>query len=73
MGFSLTDNPFARLPVSIRARATAIDDAFEDAVIDHPDEEAALLKLKQAITFPKPRLEAELRWLPGMAPAGQTL
>ncbi|WP_312082823.1 hypothetical protein [Brevundimonas sp.] len=69
MGFSLADNPFARLAVSNRARSAAIEDAFEDAVIENPLAEAELLKLKQAITFPKPRLDVELRWLPGLTPA----
>lgn len=69
MAFSLADNPFARLGVSVRARAARIEDAFEDAVIDHPHEETALLKMKQALTFPKPRLENELRWLPDLSPA----
>lgn len=68
MAFSLTENAFARLGVSIRARSDKIDEAFEDAVIDAPALEAALLKTKQEITFPKLRVEAEVRWVIDIAP-----
>ncbi len=69
MAFDLTRNAFARFKVSPRAPVSQIEDAFEDAVIDDPGAEAELIKLKQSITTPKPRLDNELRWLVGMAPA----
>lgn len=68
MAFSLTENAFARLGLSIRARSDKIEEAFEDAVIDAPALEAALLKTKQEITFPKLRVEAEVRWVIDIAP-----
>ncbi|MFA4950050.1 hypothetical protein [Brevundimonas sp.] len=68
VGFSLTENAFARLGVSIRTRSEKIEEAFEDAVIEKPALEAKLLKTKQEITFPKLRLESEVRWLIDMAP-----
>ena len=68
MAFSLTENAFAQLGVSIRSRSDKIDEAFEDAVIDDPASEAALLKIKQAITFPKLRIESEVRWMIDIAP-----
>ncbi|MDI1264715.1 MAG: hypothetical protein PS018_15790 [bacterium] len=64
----MTDNAFARLGVSARARLTKIEEAFEDAVIDAPEAESELLKLKQTLSFPKPRAEAEVRWLLDLAP-----
>lgn len=69
MPFDLTKNAFAFLKVSPRAPLSQIEDAFEDAVIDNPAAESELLKIKQSITTPKPRLDSELRWLVGMAPA----
>lgn len=69
MAFDITRNAFARFGVSPRAPVSQIEDAFEDAVIDDPRAEAELIKLKQSITTPKPRLDNELRWLVGMAPA----
>lgn len=68
MGYSLTDNAFARLRVSARARLNKIEEAFEDAVIDAPEAEGDLLKVKQALSSPKPRLEAEIRWLIDLSP-----
>lgn len=68
MGYSLTDNAFARLRVSARARPNKIEEAFEDAVIDAPEAEDDLLKVKQALSSPKPRLEAEIRWLIDLSP-----
>ncbi|WP_303713897.1 hypothetical protein [Brevundimonas naejangsanensis] len=68
MGYLLTDNAFARLRVSARARLSKIEEAFEDAVIDAPEAEGDLLKVKQALSSPKPRLEAEIRWLIDLSP-----
>jgi hypothetical protein len=69
VAFDITRNAFARFGVSPRAPVSQIEDAFEDAVIDDPGAEAEFVKLKQSITTPKPRLDNELRWLVGMAPA----
>ena len=68
VAFSLTENAFAQLGVSIRSRSDKIDEAFEDAVIDDPASEAALLKIKQDLTFPKLRIESEVRWMIDIAP-----
>lgn len=65
---SLRNNPFAVLRVSPRAKITEIEDAFEDAVIDRPSDEQALLKTKQLLLTPNARLIAELSWLSEVAP-----
>lgn len=68
VSYSLTDNAFARLQVSALARSVTIEEAYEDAVIDNPGTEADLFKVKQALLSPKPRLDAEIRWLIDLSP-----
>lgn len=67
-GFSLKRNPFALLRVSPRAKIAEIEDAFEDAVIERPNDEQVLLKIKQQLLTPNARLIAELSWLSEVAP-----
>lgn len=67
-GFSLKANPFALLRVSPRAKITEIEDAYEDAIIERPDDEQSLLKTKQILLTPNARLFAELSWLSEVAP-----
>lgn len=67
-GFSLKTNPFALLGVSPRAKVAEIEEAFEDAVIDRPEDEQSLLKTKQLLLTPNARLFAELSWLSEVAP-----
>lgn len=68
-GFSLTENPFAILGVSPRAKRNEIEDAFEDALIENPQREQSLLRVKQALLSPPTRLAAEVAWMPEVAPA----
>lgn len=67
-GFSLRTNPFALLKVSPRAKIAEIEDAFEDAVIERPNDEQVLLKIKQLLLTPNARLIAELSWLSEISP-----
>jgi hypothetical protein len=67
--FELTANPFNMLGVSLRARKDEIASALDDALVDPRWSEAALARARQALLVPRPRLEAELSWLPSISPA----
>ncbi len=66
--FSLQANPFALLRVSPRAKIAEIEEAYEDAVVERPDDEQSLLRTKQLLLTPNARLFAELSWLSEVAP-----
>jgi phage tail protein X len=67
--FDLTANPFWLLRTSIRARKQDVIDALEAAVSDDVASEAELLRAQQVILAPHSRLNAELSWLPDLAPS----
>lgn len=69
MGFALQSNPFFGLSASPRDGRERLADLAEEAVeqgrLTRPEAQALL----RALTASRPRLEAELGWLPGIAPA----
>lgn len=67
--FDLTANPFWLLRTSVRARKQDVIDALEAAVSDDVASEAELLRAQQVILAPHSRLNAELSWLPDLAPS----
>lgn len=67
---NLRDNAFYLLGVSPEATAAEVADAFDDAVMDAPTDEAKLQKAKNALAAPKKRLPEELLSLWGV-PAGK--
>ena len=67
--FDITRNPFHLLGTSVRARMAEIASAYEDALAEGRADERALLDAQKQLCTPKPRLNAELSWLPGLAPA----
>src|SRR5687767_4425788 len=67
--FCLAQNPFAVLGLSPRGRVEEIEDAYEDALIERPQEEGELLRRKQELLTPNTRLLAELSWFPEIAPS----
>lgn len=66
---SLVDNPFNLLGVSVRSNRDEIFSAYEDALIAGHHEEAVLQKAQQVLLNPRARLDAELTWMPELAPA----
>src|SRR5437868_4247366 len=66
--FDLRTSPFYVLGVSPRSNGAAIEDAKETAITDGSLSEAEALRLQQVLMAPRPRLEAELAWLLGVAP-----
>jgi hypothetical protein len=66
--FELTTNPFHILSVSLRTRKDDIAAAHDEALADHLWPEAVLWRAQQALLTPKPRLDAELSWLPTISP-----
>jgi|SRR6516162_5356158 hypothetical protein len=66
--FDLRTSPFYVLGVSPRDDRAAIEDAKETAISDGRLSETEALRLQQLLMAPKPRLEAELAWLLGVAP-----
>lgn len=69
VAFDITRNPFHLLGASVRARMDEIADAYEDALANGRADERVLLDAQKQLCTPKPRLSAELSWLPGLAPA----
>ncbi|HEX4004721.1 MAG TPA: hypothetical protein VHX60_00970 [Acidobacteriaceae bacterium] len=67
--FDLVKNPFWLLRTSIRARKQDVLDALESAISDEIAPESELLRAQQIILAPKTRIEAELSWLPDLAPS----
>lgn len=62
------ENPFYVLAVSPQLPKSGIVAAYEDAVLDHPDEKARLAEARQNILISRRRLEWELRWFPETDP-----
>jgi hypothetical protein len=69
VAFDITKNPFHLLGVSMRARMPEIAEAYEDALADGHAPEQVLLDAQKRLCTPKSRLDAELAWLHGLAPA----
>ena len=67
--FTLANNPFWVLGVSVRNTPEEIADAYEDAMLDGRHDEHALLQSQQQLAGPRTRLEAELQWLPELTPS----
>lgn len=67
--FELTANPFNMLGVSLRTKKDEITSAHDEALTDHRWPEAALARAQQALMIPRPRLDAELSWLPTATPS----
>jgi hypothetical protein len=66
--FDLRSSPFFLLDVSPRDNRSAIAAAVEGAVADGKLEETAAIRAQQVLMSPRLRLDAELAWLPGVAP-----
>ena len=66
--FDLRTSPFYALGVSPRDDRTTIEDAKETAISDGRLSETEALRLQQLLMAPRPRLDAELAWLLGVAP-----
>ena len=69
MGFTLAANPFYRLPASPRDGRERLADLAEDATDQGRLTRQEAQALVRTLTAPRTRLEAELAWLPGLAPA----
>ena len=69
VAFDITKNPFHLLGTSVRARMEEIVSAYEDALAEGRADERVLLDAQKQLCTPIPRLNAELSWLPGWAPA----
>jgi hypothetical protein len=67
--FDLTQNPFHLLDASVRARREEVVEAHEEALANGRADEAALIRAQQAVLTPRSRIEAEVSWLPGVAPS----
>ena len=67
--FDLRHNPFHLLGVSPRDRSDAIAEAAEEAVGSGRLAERAALTAQQSLMAARVRLDAEVGWLPGVAPA----
>jgi hypothetical protein len=66
--FDLRTSPFYVLGVSPRDDRATLEDAKETAISDGRLSEPEALRLQQLLMAPRPRLGAELAWLPGVAP-----
>ncbi|HEY7899592.1 MAG TPA: hypothetical protein VIC25_00260 [Caulobacteraceae bacterium] len=66
--FSFAYNPFVILPISIRASARDVEDAFQKRVAARPQDEAALGRARRLLLEPDSRLAAEIAWLIDVGP-----
>jgi hypothetical protein len=66
--FSFAYNPFVILPVSIRAGARDIEEAFQRRLAARPQDETALTRAKRLLLEPDSRLAAEVAWLVDVGP-----
>jgi hypothetical protein len=67
--FDLTTNPFAVLGLTPRDNADAIARAVEALLADPAADEGRVRRAQQNLMAPRPRLQAELAWLIGVAPS----
>ncbi|MEO1564330.1 MAG: hypothetical protein AAFR98_12905 [Pseudomonadota bacterium] len=66
---SYKENPFYVLAVSPQLPKPDIVAAYEDAILDHPDNMPDLVEARQNLLISRRRLEWELRWFPKTDPA----
>jgi hypothetical protein len=66
--FSFAYNPFVILPVSVRAGAQAVEDAYQRRLAARPQDEAALSRARRLLLEPDSRLAAEVAWLVDVGP-----
>jgi hypothetical protein len=69
VGFAIDENPFFLLRASPRDGRERLADLADAAVEDGRLARPAAQALVRTLTASRPRLEAELAWFPGMAPA----
>ena len=65
----LLANPFAVLGVSTREDRDAIARALDERLRDPDADEGSLHRAQQSLMAPRPRLQAEISWLIGLAPS----
>ena len=65
----LLANPFAVLGVSTREDRDAIARALDERLRDPDADESSLHRAQQSLMAPRPRLQAEISWLIGLAPS----
>jgi hypothetical protein len=66
--FSFASNPFVVLPVSPRASARDVEDAFQRRLAARPQDEAALTRARRLLLEADSRLAAEIAWLIDVGP-----
>jgi hypothetical protein len=66
--FSFAYNPFVILPVSPRANARDVEEAFQRRLSARPQDETALTRARRLLLEPDSRLAAELAWLIDVGP-----
>ncbi|HEY2179855.1 MAG TPA: hypothetical protein VGH15_14890 [Caulobacteraceae bacterium] len=66
--FSFAYNPFVVLPVSLRASARDVEDAYQRRLAARPQDEAALSRAKTLLLEPDSRLASEVAWLIDVGP-----
>ncbi|HEY2482639.1 MAG TPA: hypothetical protein VGI30_10645 [Caulobacteraceae bacterium] len=66
--FSFAYNPFVVLPVSLRASAREVEEAFQRRLAARPQDEAALTRARRLLLEPDSRLAAEVSWLIDVGP-----
>jgi len=66
--FSFASNPFVVLPVSPRANARDVEEAFQRRLAARPQDEAALTRARRLLLEPDSRLAAEVAWLIDVGP-----
>jgi hypothetical protein len=69
MPFDLKQSPFYVLGVSPRDNRSAIEEAVESLLADGILNETVALHAQQQLMSPRLRLDAELAWVPGVAPS----
>ncbi len=69
VSFDLLANPFAVLGVSTRDDQDTIAHALNVRLSEADADETLLHSAQQTLMAPRPRLEAETSWLPGLAPS----
>ncbi|HEY1879924.1 MAG TPA: hypothetical protein VGG68_08330 [Caulobacteraceae bacterium] len=66
--FSFAYNPFVILPVSVRAGAQAVEEAYQRRLAARPQDEAALSRARRLLLESDSRLAAEVAWLVDVGP-----
>lgn len=67
--FDLTNNPFHLLDISVRDHRERVVEAHEEVLASGRVDEGVLAKAQQSVLTPRGRLDAEVRWLPGVVPS----